>query len=185
MIGESGAVETLLHGRLRASSRHLFWLGLALTLVGIAAIVFPVVSTLAAALFAGWMLLLAGIFLFVGSFTIHGTGPFFGALLISLLMAAAGVFLLFNPLAGAVALTLILAVVFLIQGAFELTLAFEMRPHRAWIWMLLSGLASAMLGLIIALGLPGISLIALGILLGINFLTTGLGYIFASRLPAA
>lgn len=174
----------LLHTRLRASSRHLFWLGLALTIVGIVAIVFPVVSTLATALFVGWMLLLAGIFLFVGSFTIHGTGPFFGALLIALLTLAAGVFLLFNPLAGAVALTVILGVVFLIQGAFELTLAFEMRPHRAWVWMLLSGLASVVLGLIIAFGLPAISLIALGIVIGINFLSTGLGYIFASRMAA-
>jgi uncharacterized membrane protein HdeD (DUF308 family) len=39
------------------------------------------------------------------------------------------------------------------------------------------------LALVIAVGLPGISLIALGILLGINFLSTGLGYIFAARAP--
>jgi uncharacterized membrane protein HdeD (DUF308 family) len=171
----------LLHTRLRTSSRHLFWVGLAMTVVGLVAIVFPVVSTLAATLFVGWMLLLAGVFLFVGSFTIHGTGPFFGALLISLLTFGAGVFLLFNPLAGAVALTVLLGVLFLVQGAFEMTLALEMRPHSAWMWMLLSGLASVVLALIIAFGLPAISLIALGILLGINFLSTGLGYIFVSR----
>ena len=174
---------SLLHNRLHRSSRHLFWLGLAMSLVGIIAIIFPIVSTIAAALFVGWMLLLAGIFLFVGSFTIHGTGPFFGALLMALLMIAAGVFLLFNPLAGALALTILLGVLFLVQGAFELALAFEMRPHRAWIWMLLSGLASILLAIVIAAGLPAISLIALGILLGINFLTTGLGYLFASRGP--
>jgi uncharacterized membrane protein HdeD (DUF308 family) len=171
----------LLHTRLRASSRQLFWLGLAMTLVGIVAIIFPIVSTLATALFVGWMFLLAGIFLFVGSFTIHGTGPFFGALLIALLMVAAGVFLLFHPVAGAIALTIVVGAIFLVQGAFELTLAFEMRPHQGWVWMLLSGLASVVLALVIAVGLPGISLIALGILLGINFLSTGLGYIFASR----
>lgn len=173
----------VLHTRLRASSRQLFWLGLAMTLVGIVAIVFPIVSTLAAALFVGWMFLLAGIFLFVGSFTIHGTGPFFGALLIALLMVAAGVFLLFHPVAGAIALTIIVGAIFLVQGAFEVTLAFEMRPHHGWIWMLLSGIASVVLALVIAVGLPGISLIALGILLGINFLSTGLGYVFASRAP--
>jgi uncharacterized membrane protein HdeD (DUF308 family) len=62
------------------------------------------------------------------------------------------------------------------------TLAFEMRPQAAWTWMLLSGLASIVLALIIAFGLPAISLIALGILLGINFLSTGLGYLFVSRM---
>lgn len=171
----------LLHTRLRASSRQLFWLGLGMTLVGIIAIVFPIVSTLATALFVGWMFLLAGIFLLVGSFTIHGTGPFFGALLIALLMIVAGVFLLFHPVAGAIALTIVVGAVFLVQGAFELALAFEMRPHSGWTWMLLSGIGSVILALVIAIGLPGISLIALGILLGINFLSTGLGYIFASR----
>jgi uncharacterized membrane protein HdeD (DUF308 family) len=174
----------LLHTRMRDSSRHLFWVGLAMTLIGLIAIGFPVISTLATALFVGWMLLLSGIFLFVGSFTIHGTGPFFGALVISLLTIAAGVFLLFNPLAGAIALTVMLGILFMIQGAFEITLAFEMRPNRAWVWMLLSGLASVALALIIAFGLPAVSLVALGILLGINFLSTGLGYIFASRMAA-
>lgn len=175
---------TVLHARLKTSSRHLMWLGIVMAVVGIVAIVFPVISTLATALFVGWMLLLAGIFLLIGSFTIHGTGPFFGALPISLLTLVAGVFLLFHPVVGALALTMVLGVVFLVQGAFELTLAFEMRPHRAWLWMLLSGMASVLLALVIAFGLPAISLIALGILLGINFLTTGLGYIFASRLAA-
>jgi len=173
--------DSVLHTRLRAASRQLFWFGLAMTFVGVIAIVFPMVSTFAAALFVGWMLLLAGLFLFVGSFAIHGTSPFFGGLLMALLMVAAGVFLLFNPLAGVLALTILLGVLFLVQGAFELALAFEMRPQRTWVWMLLSGLASVVLAVVIAAGLPGISLIALGILLGVNFLSTGLGYIFASQ----
>ena len=109
------------------------------------------------------------------------TGPFFGALLIGLLTLIAGLFLVFNPISGALSLTILLGVLFLIQGAFELALAFEMRPAANWIWMLLSGLASVILAIVIALGLPGISVVALGILLGINFLSTGLGYIFASR----
>ncbi len=173
--------ESLLHGRLRASATKLLWVGLAMTLIGVVALVFPMISTLVAALWVGWIFLFSGIVMFVGAFNIHGTGPFFGALLISLLTTIAGVFLLFNPLAGALALTIVLAVIFLIQGAFEIAFAFEMRPARGWIWMLLSGAASVLLSIVIALGLPAISVIALGILLGINFLSTGLGYIFVSR----
>ena len=65
---------------------------------------FQCFQTLVAALLVGWVLLISGALTFFGSFSIHGTGPFFGALLLSLLSLAAGVFLLFNPLAGAVAL---------------------------------------------------------------------------------
>lgn len=174
----------LLHTRLHAASQRLFWIGIAMAVVGFAAILFPIVSTIVAALLVGWVFLFAGVLMTGGAFSIHGTGPFFGALLIGLLTLIAGLFLLFNPLAGALALTVMLGVVFLVQGAFELALAFEMRPHSRWVWMLLSGAVSVLLAIIIAVGLPGISLIALGILLGINFLSTGLGYIFASRLNA-
>jgi uncharacterized membrane protein HdeD (DUF308 family) len=173
--------NTLFHTRVRSSSTRLFWIGLALTLLGVVAIVFPMLATLAAALFTGWVFLISGVLLLLGAFSMHGTGPFFGALVTSLLSIAAGAFLVFNPFAGALGLTVFLAVIFLIEGAFEIGFAFEMRPHPGWSWMLISGLASVVLGLVIAAGLPGVSLIALGILLGINFLTTGLGYLFVSR----
>ncbi|HEY1960777.1 MAG TPA: DUF308 domain-containing protein [Rhizomicrobium sp.] len=169
------------HTRLRESSRRLLWIGIAMAVLGFIAIVFPIVSTIAAVLLVGWVFVFAGALMTVGAFNIHGTGPFFGALLIGLLTLIAGLFLVFNPIAGALTLTILLGVLFLTQGAFELALAFEMRPHRNWVWMLMSGAASIILAIIIAVGLPGISVVALGILLGINFLSTGLGYIFASR----
>ncbi|HTQ12925.1 MAG TPA: HdeD family acid-resistance protein [Rhizomicrobium sp.] len=177
----NGTFDGLFHTRLRASTSHLFWVGLALAVLGIAALVFPVISTLAAALFAGWVFLFSGVVLLIGSFSIHGTGPFFGALLISLLSIAAGAFLVFHPFAGELGLTVFLVVLFLVEGVFEIVFAFEMRPHPGWSWMLISGLASIILALLIAAGLPGTSLIALGVLLGVNFLSTGLGYILVSR----
>ncbi|HLY06674.1 MAG TPA: DUF308 domain-containing protein [Rhizomicrobium sp.] len=173
--------ESLFHGRLRTSSTGLMWLGIAMVIIGIAAILFPMFSTLVAALFVGWVFLISGIFLFVGSFSIHGTGPFFGQLLLSLLSIAAGVFLLFNPLRGAVTLTLLVGILFIIQGAFEIVFAFETRPNRGWVGMLLSGIASVILAIIIADGWPQISRVVIGLLLGINLLTTGLAYIFLSR----
>ncbi len=179
--------DTLFHGRMRGASGRLLWLGLAMTVLGIAAVVFPMASTLVATLLVGWTLLFAGALTFIGSFSMHGTGPFFGALLSGLLSLAAGAFVVFNPLAGAVGLTLLIGIVFMIQGAFEIFFAFELRPLPAWWGMLLSGLASAILAIVIAGGWPAISAIALGILLGVNFITTGLGYIAVSRAlkPAA
>jgi len=173
--------EGSFHQRLHASSRMLFWLGLAMVVLGAAAIVFPVLSTLLATILVGWVFLLSGGITFVGSFSIHGTGPFFGGLLLSLLSIAAGVFLLFNPVAGATALTLVVGVLFVFQGAFEMFFAFEMRPHAGWVGMLFSGIASVVLAVLIAAGWPAISVIALGILLGVNFISTGLAYLSVSR----
>ena len=178
---------TIFHDRLKSSSRHMLWHGLARALVGVAAIVFPILSSLVAAIFVGWVFLISGGCLFVGSFSIHGTGPFFGALLLGLLSVAAGVFLLWNPLAGEVALTLMVGLLMMFQGAYEILFAFEMRPHTGWVGMLISGLMSAVLALLIVAWWPGVSLIVLGILLGVNLLTSGIGYIFVSNAmkPAA
>lgn len=183
----ASAVGSLFHDRLRGSSKRLFWVGLAMAVLGVAAILFPMVSTLVATLLVGWVLLISGGLLFAGSFSIHGTGPFFGALVFSLLSIAAGIFLLFSPLAGAVALTLLVGAIFVLQGASEITFAFEMRPHQGWVAMLISGLVSIVMAAFIAAGWPAISVIVLGILLGVNFLSTGFGYIFISRVlkPAA
>ena len=169
------------HERLRTISSRLLWLGLLLIIVGIAAIAFPEFSTLAATLLVGWTLLVAGVMLFIGSFWIHGTLPFFAGNLFGLLCGAAGVFFLFNPLSGAIALTLIVGILFLFQGAAELMFAFEARPAKSWVGMLISGLASIVLAVLIIAGWPGISSIVLGLLLGLNFLTTGLAYLFVSK----
>lgn len=186
-MGASSLVDGLFHGRLQAASGKLFWLGLAMVVLGAVALIFPVISTLTATLFVGWMLLLSGGFTLAGSFSVHGTGPFFGALLLALLSIAAGVFLLFNPAAGAVALTLMLGAIFMVGGAFELAFAFQMRPNSGWTAMLASSIASIAVAVLIVAGWPQISLIVLGVLIGVNFLSTGLGYIFVSRAmkPAA
>ncbi len=181
-MSDTRAMDSLFHGRIRAASGRLFWFGLAMTVLGIVAIVFPVMATLVATLLAGWVLIFSGGMTLAGAFSIHGTGPFFAGLLLGLLSLAAGVFLLFNPLAGALALTLMVGVLFLLQGAFEVLFAFEMRPHAGWVGMLLSGLVSVLMAVLIAAGWPGISVIVLGILLGVNFVSTGLGYMFVSRM---
>jgi uncharacterized membrane protein HdeD (DUF308 family) len=159
----------------------MLWGGIAMLVLGIAALVFPMVFTVVTTFMVGWALLLFGVVTLLGSFSIHGTGPFFGALLAAILALAAGVFLLANPLAGAAALTLIVAGVFSLQGAFEISFAFEMRPHKGWVMMLISGIISVIAAVWIVAAWPGISLVLLGILFGINFASTGLASIYLSR----
>jgi uncharacterized membrane protein HdeD (DUF308 family) len=181
-MSNTGVADSIFHTRVRGSSTQLLILGIAMAFLGIAAIAFPFIATIVAALLVGWVFLFAGIFMFLGAFSIHGTGPFFGALLFGLISIAAGVFLLFNPLGGAVTLTLVIGILFMFQGAFELIFAFEVRPHTGWIGMVVSALASIILAVLIMAGWPAVSSIVLGILLGVNFLTTGIGYVALSQM---
>lgn len=115
-MSNASFIDSLFHGRLRAASKKLFWIGLAMVVHGIAAIAFPFISTMAVTLLVGWLLLIFGLITFFNAFSIHGTGPFFWTLLLGLLSIAAGVYLLFHPLVGETALTLMVGMIFMVQG---------------------------------------------------------------------
>lgn len=167
--------------KIENSRTTLLWIGIALAVVGILAILFPVFTTVTATLMIGWVLILAGLVSFFGALSIEGTGPFFGELLLALLKLALGVYLLRHPGVGIVIITLVLAVMFMIDGAVRIGFAIEMRRRGGWFWMILSALVSIAAGLLIATGLPETSLFVLGLLVGINFLGTGISLIMLSR----
>jgi len=167
--------------RVKSATRSLTWLGVAMTILGVAALVFPLVATLAVTLFVGSLFLVFGVISLGVSFSLRGAGPFFGSLLFALAAIAVGVFTLFHPAAGARALTLTAGVLFVMQGAAEGVFALEMRPASGWSAMLLSAIASIVLAAIILARWPAISTIVLGILFGVDFITSGIGLILASR----
>jgi uncharacterized membrane protein HdeD (DUF308 family) len=167
--------------KLTKRNDQLFWGGVAMAVVGLLALLFPIAATLAVVVMVGWLLILSGAVTIWDAFTVEGTGSFFGELLIGLLKLAFGVYLLRHPDISLVALTLLLAAVFMIDGAIQVALAFELRPMDGWVWMLLAGLVAIGVGLLIASELPSISLVALGVYLGISFLSTGIARIMVSR----
>lgn len=172
--------------RLSASRKQILWTGIAMAAVGVLAIVFPLISTLSVEIMAGWLLLLAGIATTFGAFHIHGTGPFFGKLLMGLLSAALGIYLLTHPEVGMVVLTLMLAVAFMVDGAWQIGFGMEVRPEAGWGWLAFSGAVGIATSMVIAGGLPGTSHFVIGLLVGLNFLTTGLALtLLARRLPEA
>ena len=145
--------------------------------LGIAAVVWPYLSNVAVNLLVGCMLLLSGIVGLIGSLTIHNTDPFFSALLLSLLSIVAGAFLLFNPHAGEISLTLVIAIIFIFQAAFETLFAIAVRPSSGWIPMLSSAIVSMAVALTTSIEPPFISVFMIGLLIAGNFATTGLAYI--------
>ena len=174
-----------LFARLGKKRKQILWTGIAMTVAGVFAILFPFVSSLSITFFVGWLLVFVGAVGLFGAFSYEGTGPFFGALLLALVQLGAGFFIVFNPASGLVALTLMVAVIFMVEGAFKLLFAFEIRPDDGWVWTLISAIVSILAGVLIAAGLPGASLIILGLLMGISFLSTGIYMImFANRLKA-
>jgi uncharacterized membrane protein HdeD (DUF308 family) len=153
------------------------WLGAAFLVIGVAALIYPNVTSLVATVFVGWVLIFSGAASFFGSFSIRGAGPFFGALLFSLLSVGAGVLMVAKPATGELAIALSLGALFMIQGAYELTMAFELRREPGQAWLLLSALASIALSIIVLLGWPQSSSVLLGVIIGVNFISSGIAYL--------
>ena len=137
---------------------QLFWGGVAIAVVGALALLFPVATTFAVAVMVGWILIFAGAATIYGAFSVEGTGPYFGELLLGLLKLALGVYLVCHPDVGMVVLTFLLAAMFMIDGAVQVALALELRPSDGWVWMLVAGLIAIGVGLLIAAELPSTSL---------------------------
>ena len=170
-----------------AENRSRFlWFGILMIVVGIIAILFPLLASITAKFMVGAFLLVTGAAALWHAFQAKSWKPGLLSGFIGLLHLVAGVYLLIAPLTGLIGLTALMAFVFGTQGVAELILAWQHRPGHGnegpgWAWMGLSGLVSLVLGLLLFLGLPGTALWALGLVLGVNFLSSGISFVALSR----
>lgn len=167
----------LFHQQIRSEAGRLTWLGVGLLVLGFVSLFLPMLATLVATLFVGGLLFVNGAATLFSAFSVRGTGPFVAQVILGLLSVAGGVFLMFQPAAGAGVLTFAIGVLFLIQGAAEAFMSMKVRPDRGWGWMLASAAISVLLAVLILAHWPDSSTVTLGVLMGVNFLTSGAAYL--------
>lgn len=163
-----------------AVSENRTWfiiLGVLLIILGVAAISFPLLTTIAAKIFLGWLFLIGGIVQIVHAFSTRRWSEFFLDLLVGVLYLIAGGWLAFFPLTGIVTLTVLLAAMFIAQGVLEVGMAFRIRPHAGWVWMLIAGIAALAVGVLIIAHLPSSAAWAIGLLVGIALIMSGWAYL--------
>ena len=173
-------VDAAIAAARRAIAERWGWflaLGIVLLLAGVAAIAFPLLSTIAAKIALGWIFLAGGAMLAIHAFSIKEWPGFLLGLLIGLLYLVAGGWLAFFPFTGIVTLTILLAALFLAEGVLEAIMAVRVRPHEGWGWLLLSGLVAIAVGVLIAYELPSSATWAIGLLAGVNLLSTGASFV--------
>ena len=162
------------HGeRLRTSWIWMAVLAVISIIGGVVALINPFAATLAATVMAGWVFALLGALQILQSFRVTGWPGFLWALLFGILTLVVGLSLIFNPLAGMVSLTLLVAVLFLITGVVKIMYSFSLRPLSGWGWVLASGIVSLVLGVMILGNFPWAAVSVLGILLAVELLSNG------------
>jgi uncharacterized membrane protein HdeD (DUF308 family) len=155
-------------------------LGIVLVLCGTFAIMAPLLSTLAATRLIGIVIAVAGAFHVIHSFQAKAWSGFIWDLLIGLIQLFGGALIWLNPFAGAIAITALIAWVFLLQGVTEIILSFRVRPKDGWGWLLFSGVISLFAGIWLLSRFPIAGLFVPGLIVGIALLFEGWAFIAIS-----
>jgi uncharacterized membrane protein HdeD (DUF308 family) len=162
---------------LRAKSGWIVALGVVYVIAGIVALGSVVMATLATVFLVGIMMLIAGVAEVISAFQIKTWGKFLLWLLLGVLYIVAGFITFENPLLAAAMLTLFLGIALLASGITRIVLAFSMKAAMPWIWVLLSGIVTLLLGLVILAHWPVSGLYILGLFLGIDLVLAGASWI--------
>ncbi|MDX3905520.1 MAG: HdeD family acid-resistance protein [Pigmentiphaga sp.] len=162
---------------LKALGAHWGWfvgLGILLLLLGLAAGIYVIAATVASVLFVGVMMLVAGIGQLIQAWRVKNWRGFLLWTLSGVLYGVAGGLALYNPIAGAAVLTLLLGAFLIAAGALRLWIWFQHRSQHGWGWLALSGAITLLAGVLIAIGWPANSLWILGLLLAFDLLFQGI-----------
>lgn len=163
-------------GIIQAHRRGFIFLGVALVVAGLLAIVFPLAGGLAVEIWTAIALLIAGGAQIAHAFAARQWQGFLLGLLVGVLYVVTGAVLWLNPMQGVVTLTVLLALAILFDGVLRTVLAFHIRPVDGWFWMLISGLIGIVVAFMIWQQLPSSATWALGLMLGCNLIFSGLAF---------
>jgi uncharacterized membrane protein HdeD (DUF308 family) len=149
--------------------------GIVLLALGFLAILIPPLATLGVTLLFGWLFLISGVMGLIATFWARQAPGFWWSLVSAVLGIGAGLVLLVSPGSGALSLTLILIVFFVIEGVASVMYALDHRRQLtgSWGWMLVSGIIDLILAAMVFAGLPGSAAWAIGLLVGINMIFGG------------
>ena len=171
-FASSSALEPL-----RAKRGWIIALGIVYLIAGLVALGSIVLATIVSVFVVGIMMLIAGVAEVFHAFQIKTWGRFLLWLLLGALYIIAGFLTFENPLLAAALLTLLLGVSLIVSGIMRIVLAFSMKEGMPWIWVVVSGAITLLLGLIILAHWPVSSLYILGLFLGIDLIFAGAGWL--------
>ena len=166
----------------------LVLLGAVLILAGLAAILVPAVSEIPASKILGTVLVLSGLVQVMQSAKMLHQLGFVWHMLLGVLATVGGALIYMDPFAGVVALTLLIAIIFVLHGVTQIAFALRLRGRPGWQWFLVSGcIALVVSGLLVA-KLPYSHSFTPATMAGVSLLFAGCAYVaiaLASRKAAS
>ncbi len=148
---------------------------------GLLALFNPMAATLVVEQLAAFFFIFIAISLLYVAWSARGFLSTKALWLWGILCLLLGGYLLFEPMKGLVAITIVVAVLFIMSGISRLTFAFSVKG-TAYFWpSILSGVLSVVLAMMIFFDIPQMAMSILGIFLGIELLSNGIVFMALSK----
>jgi uncharacterized membrane protein HdeD (DUF308 family) len=141
-------------------------------LLGLFAVIEPIVAGLAISLLVGWLLIAGGATHIISIFRRDDGGAVWH-LALGLVYISGGVYFLSHPVIALEALTLLLAMLLFVEAGIDLVAYSAQRREPGAVWLLVNAFVTALLGTLIAMHWPSMTVWVIGTMLGLNMLTTG------------
>jgi len=148
--------------------------GVLLIVLGMLAVGSPALAAVAVNALIAWLIVLAGVVHLFLAFHAHRAGSLLWKLLVGIAYVFFGVYLIAHPALGVASLTLVLASLFLVEGIFDIVQFFQMRAVAGSGWIVADGMVTLLLGLMIYLQWPSSSGWAIGTLVGVSLIISGI-----------
>lgn len=166
-------IKSLLLQGIKENSGTTMFIGVILLITGALAIAAPLMAAISITLMIGALMIVSGFAECILAFKAGAFGRGILVFLMGALMVVVGIFLMTQPLASVMSMTLFLAAYFVVSGFLELFAAFSIRPAEGWGWILLNAVVTILLGFMIFEEFPVSGIWAIGILFGIKLLFSG------------
>jgi uncharacterized membrane protein HdeD (DUF308 family) len=169
----AGAMRAAMRETVR---RHSLWYlvqGVLMVLAGVMALLYPLASSVAVVLVLGWLLIVSGVFQGISLIGARNVPHFWPQLISVVLAVVVGLLFLANPGEGLLSLTLLLIVLFMVQGISRVIFALTIRPLEHWGLVLASGIVSIVLAVILWSSMPVSAHWLLGLLVGLMLISEG------------
>jgi uncharacterized membrane protein HdeD (DUF308 family) len=142
-------------------------------LLGIFAIAEPYAAGLGVTLLVGWLLVFGAVAHFFAAFKGHGAKHVILQVVVGLVYLIGGLYFLTHTIMGVSTLTLLLSGVIVAEGVLEVVAYFRLKSVHGASWLLINGIVTLLLGGLIWFHWPSSSVWAIGTLVGVNLLMTG------------
>ena len=155
----------------------LFVTGVILVSLGVGSMISPAFAGNAVVYLIGGLLLITGLIQLLAGWQAESWRQKLASLIHGGIAVVGGISVVAHPFYGLAALSLVLAIFFGVEGVWKVVSSFSYRPVPGWIALLMSGALDLILGILIWRQWPVSGLWAVGILVGVNLLSTGIAFI--------